>query len=304
MRAPSIPPARPAQGATARREAASQKFFEEIQPRKRRKEIIRHGCHVCLGDNEWLERHAIAWWHHKPERAGAENLIDAMAAMGFHLLPADAAALINEANATAPLRTADEVARFLKVTWANRQELRLWTIGAIDVPKAERKRFAEMRLDRQRQRRWAAGTRPQSQSLAQQQPWTKLGWSRAKWFRKRKAAPDLPSPSSEGQTAVRLVCDLPVKEDYRFQNSLTGFPVSSQNSLTSLLGLLRTASTLSAPQPARFHRPRLAAAGRPGGGPPRRRSGPQGALPRRARPGIGPAPLRAALDLIINPKGE
>jgi hypothetical protein len=224
--------------------AASQRYFDQILPRKRRKEIIRHGWHACLGDVERLERHAVAWWHHRAKGATAETLIDAMVAMEFYLSPADAAALINEANATAPLRTADEVASFLEVTWAARQKLKLWTIGAIDVPKAERKRLAEMmRLDRQRQRRWAAGTKPRSQSLAQEQPWKKLGWSRAKWFRKRKAAQDLLSPCSEGQIAVRLVCDSPVEEDYRFQGSLTGFPVSSQNSLTGLLGLSRSFTT-------------------------------------------------------------
>src|SRR5262245_31954461 len=57
--------------------------------------------------------------------------------------------------------TADALAKLLRVSYRERQELRLWTFGAYDVPKAERDRLRKQRkAERERSRRKAGGSKP------------------------------------------------------------------------------------------------------------------------------------------------
>jgi hypothetical protein len=215
--------------ATARRKAASQKYFDEILPRRRRQDIINHG-RTCLGDIESLERHAIAWWHWKPEGSELRELVVAMGVMGrFHLSPADAAELIDEAEATAPLRTADQLARFLGVTYASRQHLKAWTLGAVDVSRAERtKRAKERSRAKQQLKRRAAGAKPQSQSVSRAKPWEQQGISRRTWYRRRQKK----GHPLEVQAAVAQVCDISTKKDCLSRICATGFPVLSLSCAT------------------------------------------------------------------------
>lgn len=101
--------------------------------------------------------------------------------------------LINEVD-ECPLKwTADKIAWKFGVTDALRTELKLTTIGAIDVPKADRiKRRAEAkRLKRQADRR-AAGATTRAQYLESvtqmAKPWKAAGVSRATWYRRRNSA--------------------------------------------------------------------------------------------------------------------
>lgn len=92
-------------------------------------------------------------------------------------------------SATPPRRIrADPLARHLHVTDAERTALRIFTIGAYDVPKAERiKRRKEKRRLADQARRQARGAKPHEQSISRTKPWEARGMSRATWYRKEKA---------------------------------------------------------------------------------------------------------------------
>jgi hypothetical protein len=94
--------------------------------------------------------------------------------------PAEAEAVLEEASSTRRQLSADNLARFLGVTYAMRQKLGLTTIGSVNVGRKARRelrkhrdRLAKERLRRER------GARPQSQSLSRTMPWKQLGMSRA-----------------------------------------------------------------------------------------------------------------------------
>jgi hypothetical protein len=79
----------------------------------------------------------------------------------------------------------------LGLTDAERRHLKITTIGAIDVPKAERaKRRKELDRKAKVEQRRAAGVRPRAEFLAKSlcntKPWVALGMSRASWYRAGK----------------------------------------------------------------------------------------------------------------------
>jgi hypothetical protein len=108
--------------------------------------------------------------------------------MGGKICEAEASAIIEEASITRKHLSADNLARFLGVTYAQRQGLRLTTIGSVNVGKRARKEMRKRsdRLAKEAKRR-AAGMRPQSESLSATKPWRELGMSRAAWYRRNKA---------------------------------------------------------------------------------------------------------------------
>jgi hypothetical protein len=112
---------------------------------------------------------------------------------------ADAAAITEEASITRKHLSADNLAKFLGVTYAQRQALRITTIGSIDVKKRARKelRKREDRLAAERKRR-ERGIRPQSESLSATQPWKELGISRRTWERRRNKARDASDATLSG----------------------------------------------------------------------------------------------------------
>jgi hypothetical protein len=94
-----------------------------------------------------------------------------------------------------PIRfRADTLAERMNLTWKERERLGIKTIGAVDVPKAERERRRHQRKrsrdrTRREQRRRAKGAEPRSRylakALAQTRPWEALGISRRSWYRRR-----------------------------------------------------------------------------------------------------------------------
>jgi len=78
------------------------------------------------------------------------------------------------------------------VSDAERTDLRIWTIGAYDVPKAERlkRRKENDRLDA-KARRQARGAKPRELSASRTQPWEAFGISRSTWERRGKPLPQL-----------------------------------------------------------------------------------------------------------------
>lgn len=86
--------------------------------------------------------------------------MEAAKSMGGKISEAEASAVTEEASITRKHLTADNLARFLGVTYTQRQALRLTTIGSVNVKKRARKvlRKRRDRLNKERKRR-ANGTR-------------------------------------------------------------------------------------------------------------------------------------------------
>jgi hypothetical protein len=102
---------------------------------------------------------------------------------------------------------ADTIAskKWLNVSYAEREELGLRTIGAYDMPKRERDKLRRQRY-RQRQRendrayqerrRRTEGAKPRAQyeaeSLSRTKPWLAAGVSRSTWYRNRETSASIP----------------------------------------------------------------------------------------------------------------
>jgi hypothetical protein len=113
--------------------------------------------------------------------------MEAAKSMGGNITEAQASAITEEASIIRKCWSADNLARFLGLTYVQREKLGIKTIGSIDVKKRARKvlRQRKDRMYRERKRR-AAGMRPQSESLSATQPWKAMGMSRRSWYRRNK----------------------------------------------------------------------------------------------------------------------
>jgi hypothetical protein len=106
--------------------------------------------------------------------------------------------VIRKTARTRPPRfTADRLAEMLNVTIAERDQLGVTTIGAVDCLKAEREeRRRDKARERQARRRRKLGrrTRPEylQGSLSKLQPWVAEGISKATWYRRRKSGETSP----------------------------------------------------------------------------------------------------------------
>jgi hypothetical protein len=159
-------------------------------PAKRRREIVLHARHVGAAETEDFSQWLVAWfWHNPKAKDPIWSVMECAKNMGGgKITEAEASAITEEASITRKHLSADNLARFLGVTYAQRQALRLTTIGSVNVKKRARKelRKRQDRLAKEKKRR-ALGMRPQSESLSATQPWRKLGMSRAAWYRRNKA---------------------------------------------------------------------------------------------------------------------
>jgi hypothetical protein len=159
-------------------------------PAKRRKEIVLHGRLVGAMDSDDRDRWLIAWhWHNPKAIDPIWSLMEAAKRMGGSITEAEASAITEEASITRKHLKADNLAKFLGVTFKERQQLGPRpTIGSIDVKKRAREELRKRhnRIAHERRRR-GLGMRPQSESLSATQPWRELGMSRATWYRQNKA---------------------------------------------------------------------------------------------------------------------
>jgi len=224
---------------------------------KRRREIVLHARYVGAMDTEDRSGWLIAWlWHYQSAKDDPIwALIEAARVMWRPNRPisreeqariptiteAEAAAITEEASRTPKYLKADNLARFLGVTYEQRQALRLTTIGSINVGKRARKELRKLRARKALiAKRRAAGMRPQSESLSATKPWEKLGMSRAAWYRRNK-------PRSRGETtlstAIFLISeDRPVSPEGGAGLSERGFASKEARGLPSS----QTATTMAA----------------------------------------------------------
>jgi len=157
---------------------------------KRRREIILHARLVGAHETEDFPRWLVAWvWHNRRAKDQIWSVMEAAKRMGGKITEAEASAVTEEASICRKHLSADNLARFLGVTFAQRQDLGLTTIGSVNVKKRARKELRKRacRLRKERMRR-ARGMRPQSESRSATQPWKVEGMSRRTWYRRNKLA--------------------------------------------------------------------------------------------------------------------
>jgi hypothetical protein len=163
---------------------------------KRRREIVAHALDVGAAETEDFPRWLIAWhWYNPKAKDPIWSLMEAAKRMGGKITEAQASAITEEASILRKCWSADNLARFLGVTYAQRQALRLTTIGSVNVKRRDRREIRRIRDKvKKEQKRRAAGVRPRAEyeatSLSRTQPWRTLGITRRTWERHRNRARD------------------------------------------------------------------------------------------------------------------
>jgi hypothetical protein len=179
----------------------------------RRREIVGHAQHVGAAETEDFSRWLIAWvWHNPSAKDQIWSVMECAKNMGGKITAAGASEIIEEASITRKHLSADNLARFLGVTYAQRQALRLTTIGSVDVGKRARKvlRKRNDRLYRERKRRESgvlARTEYEANSTAAKA--RAEGVSRMTIYRRKRAAEQAKNrPNVTGvSTAIFLSSD-------------------------------------------------------------------------------------------------
>ena len=103
--------------------------------------------------------------------------------------PRPGAKLVTSSTASRPRNwNLDALGKHLRVSDFERAALRIYTIGSLQTPKAERirQRKEKDRLDKQDRRR-ANGSQPREQSLSRTKPWEAFGIKRRAWAAPRQA---------------------------------------------------------------------------------------------------------------------
>jgi hypothetical protein len=158
-----------------------------------------------VADTEDLDRFLIAWSWCNPEH-DILHLMAAAERMGGSLTREQAEAIMDEAEAGRPQRTAVQVGRYLGVTDEIRQRLRLWTIHPVDITARELKaRCKRKARAREQQRRRKQGAIPRAEyeakSLSKTKPWEDEGISRRTWYRRQ-------------QSVTSVTQNSPITQDY------------------------------------------------------------------------------------------
>jgi hypothetical protein len=208
-------------------------------PAKRRREIVLHGRYIGAAETEDFSRWLIAWvWHNPSAKDQIWSLMECAKNMGGKITEAQASEITEEASISRKHLTADSLARFLGVTYADRQTLCLTTIGSVNVKKGARKELRR-RNDRlyQERRRRERGARPHSESLSRTKPWEAMKMSRAKWYRQRTMRRE-----TDSSAAIFLSSDDEVVSRERKGEFKRGFASKKARGLPSS----QTATTLAA----------------------------------------------------------
>jgi hypothetical protein len=158
----------------------------------RRLYLNRYG--TVLPDDDAGRDDALIMAHHLAKRPNCERNIGLWLGLWAPWMnKAEAEALIKGVLAR-PLRwRADKLAARLNLNQAERQRLRIVTIGACDVLLAERmaRRRAKARTRNEAHRR-QKGAKPralyEANSISRNKPWEAVGMSRASWYRAGKPA--------------------------------------------------------------------------------------------------------------------
>jgi hypothetical protein len=133
---------------------------------RRRREIEWHAQAVGAAETEDLRHWLIAWvWHNPRARDQVGAVMECARRMGRRkLAPVEASAVITESRQIRRCWSADNLARFLGVTYAQRQALGLTTIGSVNVGKRARKEIRKVANKRiQERKRRTSGVRSRAE---------------------------------------------------------------------------------------------------------------------------------------------
>jgi hypothetical protein len=159
---------------------------------KRRREIVLHARYVGAAQTDDFDRWLIAWvWHNCKAKDQVWSVMECAKNMGRKITEAEASAITEEASITRKHLSADNLARFLGVTYAQRQALRLTTIGSVNVSKRARKELRKRRdrMAKERKRR-ASGvlSRAEYEANSMAAKAREEGVSRMTIYRRKRAA--------------------------------------------------------------------------------------------------------------------
>jgi hypothetical protein len=159
---------------------------------KRRREIVLHARHVGAAETEDFSRWLIAWhWHNSKARDPIWSLMEAAKKMGGKITEEQASEITEEASITRKHLSADNLARFLGVTFEQRQRLGLTTIGSVNVGRRARKELRKVqnrRAHEKRRRTQGIQSRAEYEANSVAAKARKEGVSRMTIYRRRKAA--------------------------------------------------------------------------------------------------------------------
>jgi hypothetical protein len=145
--------------------------------------------------HQWIKdgrKFLIAAARHCPESEAKEDWLPRWAAQYLPQCDPNIIGKVGAAVHRKPGRlSSDEIAELLKVTFAERQRLKLWSFNACDLSRAELKaktKANKKRQDRERaaERRRQRGATARSQSLERLKPWKAQGISRKTWYKRRR----------------------------------------------------------------------------------------------------------------------
>ena len=159
---------------------------------KRRREIELHARYVGAAQTDDFDRWLIAWvWHNCKAKDQVWSVMECAKNMGRKITEAEASAITEDASITRKHLSADNLARFLGVTYAQRQALRLTTIGSVNVKKRARKELRKHRdrIAKERKRR-ASGvlSRAEYEANSMAAKARAEGVSRMTIYRRKRAA--------------------------------------------------------------------------------------------------------------------
>ena len=212
---------------------------------KRRKEIVLHARSVGAMDTEDRGQWLVAWALHNPgARDQVWSLMQTAQRMGGEITEAEAIAIADQAAEIPCVWKADQLAKYLGLTYAQRQALRITTIGSVDVGKRARKELRKVRDRRyQERKRRERGARPHSESLSATKPWGAMKMSKRTWYRQRTKGV-LGTSGTVSSAAIFLSSDdevVPTARLRRKRNSSGASPRKKKEAIR-----LATATTLAA----------------------------------------------------------
>ena len=122
--------------------------------------------------------------------------------------------LVSEASRKPCVFRKETLGRLIRLTDADREKYKAWSIWPIDLSLAEAKlRRKQHDRDDKAEKRRAAGATPRSESLSQTQPWVAEGISRRTWERRRRARDANSSPVLKTLSKEKILIIEPIAGD-------------------------------------------------------------------------------------------
>jgi hypothetical protein len=165
---------------------------------KRRREIVLHARYVGAADTEDFGRWLIAWvWHNRKATDQIWSVMECAKSMGGKITEVEASTITEEASITRKHLSADNLARFLGVTFEQRQRLGLTTIGSVNVGKRARKELRKRQnciAHERRRRAQGIQSRAEYEAHSVAAKAREEGVSRMTIYRRRKTAEQAKNP--------------------------------------------------------------------------------------------------------------